>query len=40
MNMHILSVVTPQSNYYGCSTRKMFWEVNYTGEGKFTLGEF
>ena len=40
MNMKLLSVVTPPSIYHGCSARKMFWEENFTGEEKFTLGEF
>ena len=40
MNMNILAVVTPPSIYHGCSTRKMLWEENFTGEEKFTLGEF
>ena len=34
MNMKLLVVVTPPSNYYCCSTQKMFWEE------KFTLDEF
>ena len=34
MNMKILEVVTPPSIYHGCSTRKTFWE------GNFTVGEF
>ena len=34
MNMNILEVVTPPSISHGCSTRKTFWEEN------FTLGEF
>ena len=29
--MELLSVVTPQSIYHGCSTRKTFWEENFTG---------
>ena len=32
--MNFLAVLTPSSIYHGCSTRKTFWEVN------FTLGEF
>ena len=40
MNMNLLSVVTPLSIYHGCFTRKTFWEENFTGEEKFTLGEF
>ena len=34
MNMNLLAVVTPPSIYYGCSTRKILWE------GNFTLGDF
>ena len=40
MNMKLLVVVTPPSIYHGCSTRKTLWEENFTGEEKFTLGEF
>ena len=40
MNMKILAVVTPPSIYYGCSTWKTLWEEKFTGEEKFTLGEF
>ena len=40
MNMNILEVVTPPSIYHGWSTRKTFWEENFTGEEKFTLDEF
>ena len=40
MNIIILAVVTPRSIYHGCSTRKTFWEEKFTGEEKFTLGEF
>ena len=36
MNMKLLSVVTPQYIYHGCSTRKTFWEENFTG-GNFFL---
>ena len=32
VNMNLLSVVTPLSIYHGCSTRKTFWEENFTGE--------
>ena len=28
--MKFLVVVTPQSIYHGCSTRKTFWEENFT----------
>ena len=40
MNMNILAVVTSPSIYHRCSTRKMFCEEKFTGEEKFTLGEF
>ena len=40
MNMKLLAVVTPPSTYNDCSTQKTFWEENFTGEEKFTLGEF
>ena len=40
MNIKILAVVTPPSIFHGCSTWKTFWEENFTGEEKFTLGEF
>ena len=30
--MKFLVVVTPPSIYHGCSTRKTFWEENYTGK--------
>ena len=40
MNMKLLAVVTPPSIYHGCSTQKTFWEEKFTGEEKFTLGEF
>ena len=30
--MKFLVFVTPPSIYYGCSTRKMFWEENFTGK--------
>ena len=40
INMRLLSVVTPTSIYHGCSTREMFWEEEFTGEEKFTLGDF
>ena len=38
--MNILVVVTPLSIYHGCSTQKTLWEEEFTGEEKFTLGEF
>ena len=34
INMKLLAVVTPSSIYHGCSTRKTFWEE------EFTFGEF
>ena len=40
MNIKILVVVKPPSIYYDCSTRKTFWEEKFTGEEKFTFGEF
>ena len=40
MNMKLISVVTSLSIYHGCSTRKTFWEEKFTGEEKFTFGEF
>ena len=39
INMNLLAVVTPPSIYHGCSTQKTFWEVKFTGERNFTLGE-
>ena len=32
MNMKLLAVVTPQSIYHGCYTRKTFWEEKFTVE--------
>ena len=40
MNMNFLAVITPPSIYNGCFTCKTFWEKKFTGEEKFTLGEF
>ena len=40
MNTKLLAVVTPPSIYHGCFTQKTFWEGIFTGEEKFTLGEF
>ena len=40
MNVKLLVVVIPPSFYHGFYTWKMFWEGKFTGEGKFTLGEF
>ena len=34
MNMKLLAIVTPPSIYHGCSTRRTFWEENFTGEEK------
>ena len=34
LNMKLLAVVTPQSIYHGCSTRKTFWEETFSGEEK------
>ena len=39
-NMKIVEVITPLSIYHDCSNRKIFWEKKFTGEEKFTLGEF
>ena len=33
--MKFLVVVTPPSIYYGCSTRKTFWEEKFTGKEYF-----
>ena len=33
--MKFLVVVTPQSIYHGCSTRKTFWEEKFTGKQYF-----
>ena len=30
--MKFLVIVTPPSIYHGCSTRKTFWEKNFTGK--------
>ena len=38
--MNILAVVTPLSIYHSCSTWKTFWEEKFSGEEKFTLGDF
>ena len=40
MNIKLLAVVKPPTINHGCSTRKTFWEENFTGEEKLTLGEF
>ena len=37
MNMKLLAVVTPLSIYHGCSTRKIFWEENFTGKENLFL---
>ena len=34
MNTKLLPVVTPPSIYHGCSSRKTFWEENFTGDEK------
>ena len=39
-NMTLLAVVTPPSIYHTFYTWKLFWEEKFTGEEKFTLGEF
>ena len=40
INMKLLAVPTPLYINLGCSTWKTFWEQHFTGEEKFTLGEF
>ena len=35
--MKFLAVVTPLSIYNGCSTRKTFWEENFTGKESLFL---
>ena len=40
MNTNLLAVETTPSISHGCSTWKTFWEEKFTGEEKFTLGEF
>ena len=40
MNMKLLAIVTPPYIYHGYSNSKKFWEEKFTGEKKFTLGEF
>ena len=40
MNMKLLAVLTPPSMYHGFSTQNTFWDKKFTGEIKFTLGEF
>ena len=35
--MKLLAVVTPPSIYHGCSTRKTFWEENFTGKESLFL---
>ena len=30
-------VVTPPSIYHGCSTRKTFWEENFTGKKQYVF---
>ena len=38
--MNLLAVVTPPYINRGCSSRKMSWEKNLSGETKFTPGDF
>ena len=33
--MKFLVVIAPPSIYHGCSTRKMFWEENFTGNKQY-----
>ena len=40
LNIKLLAVVTSPSIYHGCSNRKKFWEEKFTGDEKFTIGEF
>ena len=40
MNTKLLAVVTSLYIYHGFSTQKKFWELKFTGEENFTLGEF
>ena len=40
MDMKLIAVVTPPYIYNICSNHKKFWEEEFTGEEKFTLGEF
>ena len=41
MKMNLPAVVTTTLYiYHGCSTWKTFWEEKFTGEEKFTIGEF
>ena len=35
--MKLLAVVTPPYIYHGCSTRKKFWEKNFTGKENLFL---
>ena len=35
--MKFLAVVTPPTIYHGCSTRKTFWEENFTGKENLFL---
>ena len=37
INMKFLVVVTPPYIYHGCSTRKTFWEENFTGKEHLIL---
>ena len=40
IDINLLAVITPPYIYHGSFTRKTFWEEEFTGEEKFTLGEF
>ena len=40
MRTKLLSALTPPSIYHGCSARKTLWGEKFTGEEKFTFGEF
>ena len=37
INMKLLAVITPQPIYHGCSTKKTFWEENFTGKKSLFL---
>ena len=40
IKMKLQSVVTSPLIHHDCSNRTTFWEEKFTGEEKFTLGEF
>ena len=40
MSMKVPAVVTSPYIYHGLFTWKKFWEEKFTGEEKFTFGEF